>query len=494
MPAGRKTSSFILELPLKTDPAQDRSLLVRLDCARQLYNACLGECLKRLRLIRDSKDFQKALRIQKGKKRAEAFNVINEKFGFRAGDIHKYTTKGRNACHIGEHLDANTCQTVATRAFRATQQYAFGKRGKPRFKGAGQFDSVEGKTNKQGIRWKDGRVHWDTLELPVLLDPIDKHKVQAHGLASPVKYVRIVRRKFKGNNRFYVQLVLEGKPRQKYEAGDGTVGLDLGPSTIAAVGKDFAILETFCKELKSNQKQIRRVQRAMHRSLRAVNPDAWNADGTVKEKAILRKSKGYRRLQVQLQEMYRKLAAHRKTLHGTLANRILREARTINTEKLSYRAWHCIFGKSVGFRAPGMFVQMLRRKAESAGGVVNEFPTGNRLSQTCHCGSVKKKPLSQRWHTCECGVSAQRDLYSAFLAMHVAGENLDTCRAEKAWPGAEPLLDLAVSRYKQTAKDTASGRVSFGYGRSQSRSPGKVYWFRLDLTVSSVLMVNCPFS
>jgi hypothetical protein len=69
-----------------------------------------------------------------------------------------------------------------------------------------------------------------------------------------------------------------------------------------------------------------------------------------------------------------------------------------------------------------MFVERLRRKSESAGGVVNEFPTSLRLSQLCHgCGTIKGKSLSQRWHRCDCGIVAQRDLYSAFLAMCVKG-------------------------------------------------------------------------
>ena len=68
-----------------------------------------------------------------------------------------------------------------------------------------------------------------------------------------------------------------------------------------------------------------------------------------------------------------------------------------------------------------MFVERLRRKAESAGGKVIAFPTRTTaLSQTCHCGRRAKKPLSMRWHQCSaCGASAQRDLYSAHLARFV---------------------------------------------------------------------------
>ena len=110
-------------------------------------------------------------------------------------------------------------------------------------------------------------------------------------------------------------------------------------------------------------------------------------------------------------------------------------------------------------RAPGMFVSMLRRKAESAGGKVEEFPTRTTaLSQTCHgCGTVEKKPLSLRVHQCECGVGpVQRDLYSAFLARHVCKDRLDASQAQKAWPDVEPLLRRAASSFKQPASGRAS--------------------------------------
>jgi transposase len=87
----------------------------------------------------------------------------------------------------------------------------------------------------------------------------------------------------------------------------------------------------------------------------------------------------------------------------------------IKTEKLSYKGWQKrLFGKSVGYRAPGMFVEILRRKAGSAGGEVNEFPVKNKLSQTCHCGQVHKKKLSERWSYRDCGVHtcSTRSLFS----------------------------------------------------------------------------------
>jgi len=91
---------------------------------------------------------------------------------------------------------------------------------------------------------------------------------------------------------------------------------------------------------------------------------------------------------------------------------------------------------------------MLRRKAESAGGAVEEFPTRTtRLSQICHgCGQLKKKPLSLRIHECECGVGpVHRDLYSAFLARFVRQGELDVCQAQRAWPAGKHLLGQTTS-------------------------------------------------
>lgn len=104
----------------------------------------------------------------------------------------------------------------------------------------------------------------------------------------------------------------------------------------------------------------------------------------------------------------------------------------------------------------------LVRKAEAAGGSVIEFPTNSTaLSQMCQCGRKSKKKLSIRRHRCKCGISAQRDLYSAFLARHVKNDGskhyLDTASATAEWPAIEPFLNSAITatsdkyRYKKPA-------------------------------------------
>src|SRR5260370_16337881 len=55
-----RTPSFVCEVPLRVSRVQERILLARLEAARQVYNACLGEARQRVRLVRESKAFQRA--------------------------------------------------------------------------------------------------------------------------------------------------------------------------------------------------------------------------------------------------------------------------------------------------------------------------------------------------------------------------------------------------------------------------------------------------
>ncbi|WP_447859617.1 zinc ribbon domain-containing protein [Nitrospira calida] len=390
--------------------------------------------------------------------------------------IQRYAVRLRHPA-FRDHLDVHVVQKLASRAFAAANAWLLGSRGRPRFKGDRQMDTVEGKSNHAGIRWRGDHVEWFGLSLPAVIDPRDQ--VITHALGCRAKDVRLVRRKMKGRDRFYVQLVCEGVPYRKarHRIGKGEVGLDIGPSTIAAVGEDAAFLERFCEEVVRKNRLIRRIQRKLDRQRLANNPDNCLPDGRVnpgpKRWAA---SNRQRQTQDQLAERLRCEAAHRRTRHGQLANRVLALGRVVKMETVPYRAFQQQYGRSVSVRAPGRLVSMLRRKAASAGGRVVEFPTRHtKLSQVCHgCGTVKKKSLSQRIHVCECGVEMQRDLYSAYLARCVGDDDLlhaDTVR--KCWSGAEPLLRAAWSK----ATEPANGRrkpSSFGAApRSRSGSPAE---------------------
>ncbi|HXW52472.1 MAG TPA: transposase, partial [Myxococcota bacterium] len=159
------TASFIHELPLGTSPKDKRVLKIRFEAGRLLYNACLSEGLRLLDLMRERKLWQKARNTTNKKQRKELFSSLQKEFGLSDYGLQSFATEVKNNCHIGDHLDAHSCQKIATRAFAAISQCMFGKRGRPRFKGKNRFRSIEGKSNGAGIRFKDGKVYWLGLEL-----------------------------------------------------------------------------------------------------------------------------------------------------------------------------------------------------------------------------------------------------------------------------------------------------------------------------------------
>jgi len=369
----------------------------------------------------------------------------------------------RNDCWIGDHLRSHDMQTAATRAFRAVEQYAYGKRGWPRFKKIGRHRSIEGKGNAVIIRrtTPDGAevVRYGGLTIKMIIRNIDGLSYEARALANETKFVRLVCKAINGRTRWYAQLIQRGQPPQRRLTGTGRVGLDLGPSEIAAVSNDDALLTRFCPHVFYLDKQIRVIRRQMDRSRRASNPHCFDMQGPwIKGMKITHRSKTYLRLRAQLAEMERKLGSARDTAHGDLANRVLGQGNTIHTEKLAYRSFQKNYGKSVRRAAPGMFISKLKRKAERAGGEVVEISTGStRLSQACHIsGDHVKKPLSQRYHMFPDGSRVQRDLYSAYLARHVAKDakgvdRLDFSSSRRGWNRAEPLLMRAEVGRRQSA-------------------------------------------
>lgn len=447
--AKSSSPSFVLELPLVVDAQQERVCLGRFEAARRLYNAVLGEGLKRLALMRQSKAYQAAKALTEKKARSAAFKACNERFGFSEYALHAVATAHKNAAGFGDRLGAHETQKIASRVWCALEAYVFGKRGRPRFKGANRpLHAIEGKSNATGIRWSSdtGCVTWNGLVLPAKLPTRQQDPYVHEALKSRIKYCRLLWRIVHGRRRWFVQLILEGQPPAKYDfqAKGQIVGLDIGPSTVAIVGDTAVGLERLAASVEQPWKAMRRLQRAMDRSRRATNPNHYAPDGTVKKGAkTWVKSKRYQKLRARLAEIERRLNARRKQDHGTLVNRILGLGTVIQTETLSYKALQRSFGRSCKVRAPGAFMKRLSRKAESAGGKVVELDTrGLRMSQYDHrTQACEKKPLSQRWHRLGGTlVWVQRDLYSAFLAKHVQEGRHDPNQLEEGWSVAEPLL------------------------------------------------------
>nr|CDQ36783.1 Putative transposase DNA-binding domain protein [Virgibacillus halodenitrificans] len=452
-----KTPSFIATIRLLVNSVQEKEILVISECARQIYNSCLAEALKRLNQVRRTNLYKETVKLSKTNKkdkklRTNNFKYLNKKFNFTDLSIEAYATKTRNASkYINKHLGSPICQKIGLRAFYTAQKLSFKKIKKVYFKSKAQFITLEGKSNSAALRYKEGYVFIGNLKLKCLFKKNDKGLKYA--LKHRIKYCRLICKRIRGKNQFYVQLTLEGIPYQKYEVGKGEAGIDIGPSSIAFVHEQYAFLKEFCDNIVYLDKEKKRLQRMQERRRRRMNPNNYRDDGTCKTgKLTWNYSNRYIKTREEIAELERVYAAKRKQLHEIDANLILSYCNKVLLERLSYKAFQKRYGRSVGRKAPSKFVAILKRKLEAQGGTVQEVSTyKTKLSQTCQCGTVKKKPLSQRWHICECGVISQRDLYSAFLLKCVT-ESGDLCFDEvnKKWPSIEPILIQAIERLKET--------------------------------------------
>ncbi|MBX6378126.1 MAG: transposase, partial [Clostridia bacterium] len=121
-------------------------LNTRLEAARQIYNACLGEAMRRARLLRERRAYRAARRLPKGEERTERFWAARRSVAFTDAALQRYAVRLRQRAFM-EHLDVHVAQKLASRAYIAVNAWLLGQRGRPRFKGCRQLDTVEGKSN-----------------------------------------------------------------------------------------------------------------------------------------------------------------------------------------------------------------------------------------------------------------------------------------------------------------------------------------------------------
>ena len=485
------TPSFITELPLRVDSKLDKQLSARFQAGRQLYNACLNEALIRMELVCNSEPYQRAKRLNREKhkkQRKELFKEARKQARFSDYELQAFSTiTARSSKWIAEKLDAQTQQKLATRAFKAVERILFGMAKQVRFKVTSRFKSVEGKSNKQGLRWLGDKIVWCGLVIEPIIDW--NNPVLVHGLNSPVKYCRILWRNINGKKRWYIQLINEGLPCQKPNnyVRKGIVGLDVNISNVAFVANYKAGLLPFAEKVPTYEREIKALQRKMQRSQRMHNPDNFepNFDKRVGNRIVRKKGKvkkgkkqwirtrNYRRIAAKKAELERKKAAYAKSQNRKLVNEILRYGNQVKTEKVSIKGWQKRYGKAISAKSPGFFQSELKRKAENAGGYFLTFSTQKTtLSQTHLDGTrIKKKLSEERVHYDVTGIQPMhRDLFSAFLSRCVYNDKLSLWDAQVEYPGTEPFLLDGWKQHQQSANRVRESESRNGYSSSEQMS------------------------
>ena len=199
---------------------QQHRLEKKFKIARNVYNSCLGEALKRHKRVKADQEYRALLSEPKSKERDKQLSDIRLVYGFSEYGLHDFVKPVQHK--FKENIGSLEAQKLATRAFQAVEKLHFGKAKKVHFKSFGDDISVENKSNTTGLRYADGHILWgdkptkkhpnpkNWLCMPVVPKANDEY---AHlALMDKTKYVRILKREVRGKVRYFVQLIQEGYP------------------------------------------------------------------------------------------------------------------------------------------------------------------------------------------------------------------------------------------------------------------------------------------
>jgi len=368
---------------LWTNANQERELAAMLETHRRLYNSCLAE----------------------RKDRYEA-----EKVTVRYAEQSARYKAERATNPFYARLNFSSAQATMRRLDRAFAAFfrrvqANQKPGYPRFKGRDRYGSVTFPSHGDGIRLADDRLR---------VQHVGVIRVKLHReVQGRIKTLTLVREA----GRWYVVL--------SCDLGD----MAITPSTNPAVGIDVG-LEKFLAKSDGTEPEPN------PRFLRSALPHLRR-----KQRCLARKKKGGRnrdKARRAVAKAHARVANLRREHHHQVALRLVRRYGLIAVERLNIQGMlrNDRLARAISDVAWGNFVLTLKSKAESAGVSVVEVDARGTSQECPDCARVIPKSLSQRWHSCECGCSLDRDEASArvILARGLlartapAGVNVADCR------------------------------------------------------------------
>jgi putative transposase len=319
-------------------------------------------------------------------------------------------------------IASHVLQDVLRRLDKAMQAFfrrvlAGEKPGYPRFQGRDRYDSF---TYPDSAGWK---VEGNQLHL----SKIGTIKVVLHReREGTIKTVTIK----KEVDRWYVCFSCEVADAEKLPVSYEDVGIDLGVSHLATLSNGVMI---------EHPRYHRRAKKKLEQAHQAVSRGKKGSHRRTKAKKQL--GKAYRKVRNQrrdfLHKESRKLVNQYQVIvfEDIKIGNLTKKPKPKQDETGKYlpngAAAKGGLNKSILDAGWGMFTDMCKVKAEEAGRcMIQVCPTFT--SQICSvCGTVRKKDLSERWHSCDCGAELDRDVNAAINIL---------ARGQKALAGTQPTV------------------------------------------------------
>ena len=297
-----------------------------------------------------------------------------------------------------QEINSQALQATLKRVDFAYQSFLKGLRGYPKFKASRRYS---GWTYPAKTGWKalsNGK--HGSLRLSKLGDI--RMRGQARTWGEPNTCTIFYR-----HGKWFASITVKCEPVRATDKG--ALGIDLGCSHAITfdTGETVAAPKFYSKQLA----KIKQVSKHKRRK-RAPN-----------RKKKIKASKRWGKAQSKVSKLQRKAANQRKDWAHKTTTKIVSGNSLVVGEKLSLKNMtrkakkgkrkrqKSGLNRSILDTGMSMISKMLAYKEEEAGGMYLESPTRTlKLTQRCHnCWKVKPKTLSERIHSCNCGVACGRD-------------------------------------------------------------------------------------
>lgn len=361
-----------------------------------------------------------------------------------SGQKHKYVTKADQYILIKElclklpalkAVHSQVRQDVADRLDRGNKEWLKKKRGPLAYKPRSKFRSFNFTQYGTAVKIRNGRLHMSGLGEARLLG--------LRKLPGRVKSVNIVFKQGRFFAQFTCEIQLQHCKRHKRHSSEEVqrrpdTGLDTGLSRMATLadGKVFEPAKPLKKALPALQAAQRQMSRQFEhrkkawRTYKAAFRKGWKANELFGPPCHWKRC--HLEYSNRLRRQIRKVAILHTKVTNTRLDSIRKAARQIEQRYgcvaveehgIEFMKKNKRLARTVSDVAPGLFKQTLKNVLGELRyhAVPNKREGIGGNSQTCLCGESVKKTLSDRWHECpRCGLSADRDLVSANIAMDIA--------------------------------------------------------------------------
>ena len=428
----------VITIPLKTRVYEEDIINKRMELCRKVYNNMLHDRLKALRRMEHDKDYidsknviftaykEQDKKAQREIKKSQIYKDAQEmqKLKLKEYRFSEYDFKSEILDYI-RPFNANITAvsagyTIAAPMWSAFDKYLFSNGQMIHYKRYNTVNSIasDGKaglkivdSNKKSTRHPESPFGLSLMYgsnragkvicMPLIVDKKDLYMQEM--ICQDIKIVRLVRRKIKGNYKYYVQLTVDCPPAIKFDRdtgeiknpiNKGNVGLFIDTRKITICSKEgVKQIELIDKKQLEYASVIADISRYLDTSRRISNPENFNEDGTIKKGIVVEgrrtklqwtNSNNYIKAKNKKADIERRLAEQRKIRAGEICNLILSLGDNIICNKYNFKAAQMRkketevnekgqylpkskAGKAISYSAPATLLTMLDNKLVARG-------------------------------------------------------------------------------------------------------------------------------